>query len=95
MTAIERGFLAERMQETISELEAVREKLRSTSLRLGEAENALKYYGDPRNYGLTVGTEARTIQNSLTGDFQTADNSTTTMVAGKRSREYFKKYENG
>lgn len=93
-TTTERGF-AQRMEATLQELEAVREKLRSVSSQLAEAETALRFYGDPRNYEARRILEGKIVfQDLLKNDFTLADNEPNTKLAGMRAREYFNRYAN-
>lgn len=91
---IEVGFVGEKLSQTVSELEAVRAKLKEKADQLAEAENILKFYGDPRSYQPTRILEGKTVyQDRLKDDSSTSDNDADTNIAGRRAREYFKKYE--
>lgn len=80
---------------TVDELQSVREKLQATMARLAEAETALRFYADPRNYEATRMLDGRTVfQDRLKGDYSIADNSQNTNIAGSRARQYFKNHEN-
>lgn len=80
---------------TMDELQSVREKLQDTMARLAEAETALLFYADPKNYEATRILDGRTLfRDRLKGDYSIADNSQNTNIAGSRAREYFKRYEN-
>lgn len=92
-TQAEGGFIGERLTQTVSELADVRERLKALGERLGEADNCLRFYADPRNYipfrildGNTV------IQNGLKNDYSPSDNDPNTSVAGMRARVYLKKH---
>ena len=79
--------------ETVSELNDVRERLKALNHRLSFAEAHLRFYADPRNYGVTFRlVDQTTFQNMLADDFSMADNDPKTVIAGNRARTYFKMY---
>jgi hypothetical protein len=84
------------MTETpIEELQHLREVIRKLKEQLGEADNALLFYSQIQNYAVTLkGPQSNcTYQNGLKDDFETASNDDQTLLAGRRAREYFKRYE--
>ncbi len=92
--ATERGFIAEQLERTALELQSVREKLRSVSDRLSDAEDMLRFYGNPKNYEPVRNFETGAVfQNCLKDDATVSDNHSNTKLAGKRARDYFKRYE--
>jgi hypothetical protein len=69
--------------------------LQQTSERLASAENALRFYANPKSYTYNRDPHepGLVFQNKLIDDFETAANSANTYIAGKRAREHFKTYE--
>ena len=86
------GFLSERLTETAEELKAVREKVKELKDRLGEADNLLKFYGDPRSYKALRTENALVYQDILRNDWSNADNDKNTFIAGKRARDYLSRH---
>lgn len=78
----------------VIELLAVVEKLAE---RLGAAEDALRFYSNPKNYshvGDSHHLSADTVyQDRVKADFSDPDNHVKAKVAGARARLYFKRYE--
>lgn len=85
------SFVSERLTQTVGELKDVRERLKTLGERLAEAEACLRFYADVRNYKVAR-IEDLVFQHILTDDFSPADNDPKTNLAGKRAREYLKKY---
>lgn len=85
-------FFQERCNELATELEELREKYRTVSTKLSEAELTLKYYGNPQVYELSPPENGTQFQDRLVGDREAADNTPSVRVAGLRARLYFKKY---
>lgn len=88
----ERGFLSDRLNLAQTEVEALRERLRSLRIVHGECEEALRFYGNPSNYALVMSADVIT-QGWIKDDYTSPDNGVNTNVAGRRAREYFKKHE--
>lgn len=86
------GFLNERLTQTATELQDVREKLKSMNDRIGEADTILRFYSDPRNYKSQRFTDNSVHQCVLVNDFSESHNDSKTNVAGKRAREYLIKH---
>ncbi len=79
--------------ETVSELNDVRERLKALSERLGEAETHLRFYANPRSYLIKRAPAIdKVFQDILMGDHSESDNDPNTFVAGNRARVYLKKY---
>ena len=77
------------------EISHLRKMLQQTSERLANAENALRFYANPKNYAHHHNPHEPGVvfQNRLIDDFEEAANSANTHVAGRRAREHFKTYE--
>lgn len=93
MSQTERSIFEVKLAEANAELSQLREQLRSVTIRLGEAEDVVRYYGNPRVYGIS-----KTTDNVLTYQdrVKPADHekvSDNTWVAGQRARRHLKKYE--
>ena len=73
----------------------LRKMLQRTSERLANAENALRFYANPKNYAHNRDPQEPKLvfQNRLIDDFEKAANSANTHIAGRRAREHFKAYE--
>jgi len=87
------GFLNERLTETATELQDVREKLQELNKRIGEADVIIRFYADPRNYGIATAPgqdHSKTYQDRVSNDYSQADNDNDTHVAGRRARKYLK-----
>lgn len=95
MTQPERGFLAQRLEETTAELLAEKEKSRSLFERLQEAETVIRFYSNPRNYKAvrSVADPSIVLQSQLEGDNSNSDNDPNTKIAGTKARNYLKRYE--
>lgn len=76
------------------ELRRLREVLRETTERLSACEHALLFYSHVINYESSMRGQQTglTYQNKLKDDFEGADNDPKTLIAGRRAREYFKRY---
>lgn len=86
------GFFAQRLNESVAELADVRERLKALAERLGEAEACIRFYSDVKNYKVTKVDELTVFQDRLINDFSKSDNDPNTNLAGKRGRDYLKKY---
>ena len=77
------------------ELKRLREVFKSKLERIKDCEDALRFYSHVTNYETSVRGQQSgiTYQNKLKDDFEQADNDPKTLIAGRRAREYFKKYE--
>lgn len=87
------NFLSKRIEETTSELSAVREKLQAVQDQLSEAEGVLKFYANPKSYSASRGEEGFAFQDKVRDDHTGADNAVKILIAGKRARNYLKKYQ--
>ncbi len=85
--------MGERLAEAQAELQALREAFKTQTERLGESENVVRFYSDPRNYSLSKTDSTRVFQDCVKEDFSQADNDAKTYIAGNRARVYLKKYE--
>lgn len=89
------SFVSEQLEKTAQELAAVRVAMKAQGERLADAEASLRFYADPRNYEATRKLDGKTVfQDRLKGDYGLADNDSNTNIAGRRAREYQKRYEN-
>ena len=87
-------FEDDQLEKSARELADVREAMRTQTLKLTEAEAALRFYADPRNYEPSRKLDGKTVlQDRLKGDFSLADNDANTNLAGAKARGYFKLYE--
>lgn len=87
------NILEVRLEETRSELSLVREAFKRAMDKLSEAENALKFYADPRSFKVSRREEPGNVfQDLVLDDFEGADNDKRTLVAGRRARTYFRTY---
>lgn len=86
------GFITGRLNEAVVELGDIRQHLKVLSDRLGEAETCIRFYGDIQNYKAIRNANGTVFQNILSNDFSQADNDSQTNLAGRRAREYLKKY---
>lgn len=77
---------------TIAELQELRAKYTALTERLSEAESAIRFYADPRFYGLSPERDGMVFQDRLETDRESADNLPTTRVAGMRARLYLKRW---
>lgn len=86
-------FLSDRLQEVLSELDAVRAAFRAQTARLHECEGILRFYANPNNYRAVRDDVSNQVnQNVLTADSEPVGNTSAhTFVAGKKAREYFQK----
>lgn len=77
------------------ELKRLREVYKTKLERIKDCEEALLFYSHVNNYETSVRGQQSGIayQNKLKDDFETADNDANTLIAGRRARGYFKKYE--
>lgn len=77
------------------EVSLLRKMLQRTSERLANAENALRFYANPKSYAHNRDPQEPELvfQNRLLDDFEKAANSANTHIAGRRAREHFKIYE--
>lgn len=90
------GFLNQRLTETASELQDVREKVKALNDRLQEAETVIRFYADPRTYGLAASSAhdpEKVYQDRVSNDYTQADNDKNTHIAGRRARRYLKTHE--
>lgn len=76
------------------EIKRLREVYKAKLDRIRDCEDALLFYSHVINYETSVrGAQSGiTYQNKLKDDFESADNDHNTMIAGRRAREYFRKY---
>ena len=74
------------------ELTYLREKIRSTLERLADAETALLFYSNPKNYKEVPWAFTLRIVTELQQDSEETDNSHKVLVGGRRARQYFEKY---
>lgn len=76
------------------EIKRLREVYKTKLERIKDCEDALRFYSNFTNYLVSLpGQSGLTYQNMIQDDFETADNDTNTLIAGRRAREYFKKYD--
>lgn len=77
------------------EKKRLREVFKAKLDRIKECEEALLFYSHPINYDSSMRGQQTgiTYQNKLKDDFDQSDNDSKTLIAGRRAREYFKKYE--
>lgn len=88
-------FAKTRLEETLTEIHELRSRYHELSLQLSDAETALQFYGNPTNYRIALALNPENLhpcQNILQDDFDGSDNKVKAIIAGKRSRDYFKKY---
>lgn len=71
--------------------EHLRGKLKEALEQLGEAEETLRYYANPKNYTVRA-PNAGCFQNVLAGDYTESENVQRVYVAGDRARKYFEKF---
>lgn len=76
------------------EIKRLRHLYQELKERLNEAEVALMYYSHVQNYQSSIRGQQTgiTYQNALKEDFEQADNDAKTLIAGRRARDYFKRY---
>lgn len=76
------------------EIKRLREVYKAKLDRIKDCEEALLFYSHVINYETSVRGNQTGIayQNKLKDDFETSDNDKNTLIAGRRAREYFKKY---
>lgn len=76
------------------EIKRLREVFKAKLDRIKECEDALLFYSHYNNYETSIRSQTTgfAYQNKLKDDFETADNDPKTFIAGRRAREYFKKY---
>ncbi len=89
----QQAFLEQRHKETLTELEAVRGTLKDLNAQLADAEEALRFYADPRHYGISNSLASAVFQDVLKEDFSHPDNNVKTFIAGSRARKYIDKYD--
>lgn len=77
------------------EIKRLRQVYKAKLERIKDCEDALRFYSHPINYETSMrGPQSGiTYQNKLKDDFESADNDANTLIAGRRAREYFKRYE--
>ncbi len=76
--------------ETIEELRRLYAEL---SKKLGEAEEALRFYANQRHWSVARSElTSKVFQDRLLADYSEADNTPNTKVAGYRARVYFETY---
>lgn len=93
MQNTDRSFFSEKYERTFDELQQVREKLRSALVQIADAEEALKFYADSRNYlPERLLNEKVVFQGKIKDDYAPADNDLNTFIAGRRAREYISRY---
>lgn len=80
-------------QET-EEIKSLRQVYKAKLDRIKECEEALLFYSHVSNYDPHPRSQQTgiTYQNKLKDDFEAADNDANTLIAGRRARNYFKKY---
>lgn len=79
-----------------AEVKRLRELLTERTEKLNACAAALQHYAHPRNYLVHAASQQGkcSVQNVLVDDFSKADNSVDTLVAGRRAREFFRRYDN-
>jgi len=82
--------LKKQLEETPAELTDCQENYETLSRRLNESESVLRFYSNPVNYKLSDAPLGMVHQNKLPTDLEHVSGNT--FVAGKRAREYFKRY---
>lgn len=81
-----------KLEELARELQMTREQSLAVSDRLANAELALKFYADPRNYKV-VATPDFIEQCWVKDDSELPTNGTNTKLAGRRARDHFRTYD--
>jgi hypothetical protein len=88
-----REFISAKLEKALSELRATEETARALVQRLGKAEEALRFYANPKNYAVILNSEGSAVfQDRLIGDLEDAANTSQTKIAGARARQYLKIY---
>ena len=86
-------FSAQRLEETLKELNALRENFKVLQTRIDEAEKVIHFYSNPKQYRLSPREGSAVFQDRVINDCEPADNDPNTRIAGLRARLYTRKYE--
>ena len=81
----------EMYNNTVQKLEIMTEQNQRLKERLSRCEEALRYYANIRNYK-TMDHAGIVAAEILQNDHESADNTRSTTLAGRRARSYFKEY---
>lgn len=86
-------FVARRLEETIGELDSVRQKLLQTGKELDDARSVIRFYADVKNWKETDSIAQKVQVTTMLLDSEPASNSSNTMIAGRRARAYLNRNE--
>jgi hypothetical protein len=83
-----------RLAEVQDEANQLREALKAAKTRLQSAEEALRYYANPKSYKFKTNDWGGVVkQNILCDDNSEADAGPKTLIAGRRARNHFQTFQ--